>query len=260
MEFYGLPDQEDMETVLQHVAEIRSLYKKHDLPILAGDNMLIAVRAMSFLQDDSFVQAVNDRVAGMGRKLGGGEPNKIWRLHTYVWCCRNALALDGDLVECGVHMGLYSGVMLSLVDLVAADKKIYMYDTFSGLDENFSNERERTQTAAVYQIPDWEQTVRDSLAKWPHAIVVKGTVPDSLEGTAPEKVAFLHLDMNAAEAEVAALGFFESRLTPGAIILLDDFGRLEHLEIFLTMKAWFEERKLPILELPTGQGLVVWRP
>jgi len=260
MELYGLPDQEDMDAVLDHVAEIRNLYKKHNLPVLAGDNMLVAVRTMSFLQDKRFVRAVDERIAGMGSDLGGGEPNKVWRLHTYVWCCKNALALVGDLVECGVHMGLYSGVMLSLVDLVAVNKKIYMYDTFTGLDENYSNERERKQTAEVYQIPDWEQTVRDSLAKWPHAIVVKGTVPDSLEDTAPDKVAFLHLDMNAAEAEVAALNFFEERLTPGAIILLDDFGRLEHVEIFLAMKAWFDDRYLPILELPTGQGLVVWRP
>jgi hypothetical protein len=258
MDFYGLPDQQDMQAVQEHSAAIRALYGKHNLPILGCDNMLVALRNFSFLQDVEFVTAVRDRATGEGGQ-NDVDVNKIWRLHTYTWCCRNALAIDGDLVECGIHMGLYSGVMLALVDLVAAGKKIVMYDTFSGLDERFSTSRERRQTEDVYQIENWEQSVRNSFTAWPHAEIIMGAVPDALEGTAPDQVAFLHLDMNAAEAEVAALEFFQSRLTPGAQILLDDYGRIENLEIFTAMKDWFGERNLPILELPTGQGLVTWR-
>jgi O-methyltransferase len=253
--FYGIKNEQDSEAVNKLAEEIKQLYVKNGAPILHCDNMMVALRNFSFLKDETFKATVLDRV-----REDTTEFSKIWRLHTYAWCCGSVLALPGDYVECGVHMGLYSSVMLSRVDLAAAGKKIYLYDTFEGLDDRYASNREQVQADPSYQISDWEQRVRATFAEWPHAIVVKGAVPDILSDTAPDQVAFLHLDMNAAEAEIAALDFFENRLVPGATILIDDFGRLEHYEICEAMMGWFDKRNLPILEMPTGQGMVTWWP
>ena len=252
--FYGIEDPEDSDAATGHADAIKLLYKKNEIPLLHCDNMMISFRNFTFLKDKSFVDNVLNRV-----QENDTEFSKIWRLHTYVWCCTNALNLPGDLVECGVHKGLYSSVMLSQIDLSAKGKKIYLYDTFTGLDERYSTPRERDQAEVSYQIESWEQDVRKTFSEWPQAIVVKGAVPESLAETAPDQVAFLHLDMNAAAAEIAALDFLEPRLVNGAQILLDDFGRLENKEICPAMQSWFGKRNLPILELPTGQGLVVWQ-
>lgn len=56
--------------------------------------------------------------------------------------------------------------------------------------------------------------------------VIRGPVPESFAQGAPEKVAFAHIDMNNARSEIAALDALESRLSPGAVIVLDDFGQL----------------------------------
>jgi len=257
MAFYGLPAQ-DRDKVLEHTRAIADLYRKNEKTIINVDNMLLAMRSMIFWEDPDFDAAVNAYCYDAQGQL----PNnltKVWRLHVYTWSCAQALDLDGDLIECGVHMGLYSLVMMKTLNFAGNGKEMYLYDTFEGLPEEYSSANERALVDGVYDIPAWEQQVRESFSAYPNAHVIKGEVPDILADTAPAAISFLHLDMNAAQAELAALDFLHPRLTPGAVILMDDFGRTENLEIGQAHKAWFEAKGRKILELPTGQGLVIWR-
>lgn len=63
--------------------------------------------------------------------------------------------------------------------------------------------------------------------------------------------------MNCVEAEIAALEFFYDRIPEGGVILLDDYGRSEYEPMYHAYQAWFGARNHRILELPTGQGLIV---
>ena len=74
----------------------------------------------------------------------------------------------------------------------------------------------------------------------------------------PEKIAFAHIDMNNAPAEIGALEAIEDRLVPGAVIVLDDFGALPYRAQHVAETEWFAKRGVPVLELPTSQGLVIW--
>lgn len=47
------------------------------------------------------------------------------------------------------------------------------------------------------------------------------------------------------------------RITPGAIIVLDDYGWLGYRDQKLALDPFFEARGHKVLELPTGQGLVI---
>jgi hypothetical protein len=88
--------------------------------------------------------------------------------------------------------------------------------------------------------------------------VIKGVVPTALD-SAPARIAFLHLDMNAAAAETAALDRLFQRIAPGGLVLMDDYGRFEQRELHAALKNWMTEAGYGVLELPTGQGLVVKR-
>ena len=91
---------------------------------------------------------------------------------------------------------------------------------------------------------------------WP---VVQGMVPDSFEKACPEQIAFLHLDMNSVQAEMSALEVLWERISPGGLLLLDDGGWVayrEQLEAEAEFLARFDHH---IMELPTGQGLVIKR-
>jgi hypothetical protein len=101
--------------------------------------------------------------------------------------------------------------------------------------------------------------VRANFAEWPNATVVPGTVPDVLQGIKSDSVAFLHIDMNCAYPEVAALEYFWNRLSPGALVLLDDYAYYGYEKQAEAMDALARTLRFHVLSLPTGQGLIVKR-
>ena len=91
----------------------------------------------------------------------------------------------------------------------------------------------------------------------PNALVVQGAVPDVLETLGFGEVAFLHLDMNCALPERAALEFFWRRLSPGGIVLLDDYTYFGHGSQTEAIDAVAPRLGFKVLALPSGQGLIV---
>jgi hypothetical protein len=82
-------------------------------------------------------------------------------------------------------------------------------------------------------------------------------VPDSFSEALPERIAFLHLDMNSSNSEIAALDILFDRVSPGGAIVFDDYGWLSYQAQQHAEDAFMAERGHRILELPTGQGLVI---
>jgi hypothetical protein len=58
---------------------------------------------------------------------------------------------------------------------------------------------------------------------------------------------------------VAALDFFWDKLSPGAPVVLDDYGWTLHAAQKEAMDVLATDRGVKILELPTGQG-VLFKP
>ena len=87
--------------------------------------------------------------------------------------------------------------------------------------------------------------------------IYRGFLPGTLDDSAPEKIAFLHLDLNSAKPEVGCLEVLFDRIVSGGIIVLDDYG----WSIFRAQKdaedQFFSECGIGVMELPTGQGLVM---
>lgn len=86
---------------------------------------------------------------------------------------------------------------------------------------------------------------------------MKGSVPDSFACGAPEKVAFLHLDLNSADAERGALEYLLPRMSKGGMVVLDDYGWSHYKAQKVVADEIFGARSIPIVELPTGQGLAI---
>jgi predicted O-methyltransferase YrrM len=99
--------------------------------------------------------------------------------------------------------------------------------------------------------------VKQRFADMPNVTVIKGAVPESFSQGTPEKIAFLHIDMNNAEAELGALEALYDRITPGAVIVFDDYGWLAYREQKIVEDKFFAARGNQILELPTGQGILI---
>ena len=90
-----------------------------------------------------------------------------------------------------------------------------------------------------------------------NALIIKGMLPDILEKNAPEKISFLHLDLNSVEGEISTLEVLFDKVVSGAIIILDDFGWFGYRKQCRAELKWFANKGYQILEMPTGQGMVI---
>lgn len=213
-------------------------------------------------RNDSAFQAAYAR----GVKASQGvDPRMEWRLHVALWVAGAALQAPGDFVECGVNAGFVSSGIMQYLDWRRVAKRFFLIDTFNGpvlaqysADEIREGRRSIAEEAVrrgAY-VTDLER-VRANYAEWPNASVVQGTIPNILPSTGIESVAFLHLDMNCAYPERAALEHFWERLSPGAMVLLDDYAyfgnRLQGEAIDQAALSLGTQ----VLALPTGQGLII---
>jgi O-methyltransferase len=184
--------------------------------------------------------------------------NWHWNLGTILWALRQVADLPGDFVELGVfkgHTTLFAAEYLNFAD---QPRRWVLYDTFEGIPDD-QVDAGWAQTNQIYKGTFSFEEVRDRFAHIPNIEVIKGRVPEALAGTCPEVISFLHVDMNNAAAEIAALDALFDRIVPGGVIVFDDYvwnvSRAQHR----AESAWFEARGLVVLPLPTGQGVFVKR-
>jgi hypothetical protein len=100
-------------------------------------------------------------------------------------------------------------------------------------------------------------SVRTWFSQWQNVNVIEGSVPATLPLVQADEIAYLHLDMNSSEPEVAALEYFWERLVLGAVVLLDDYGYRGYEAQKHAMDELARRRDVPIASLPTGQGLLI---
>ena len=217
--------------------------------VYAQDNLITINRNMSFMFDRKFVEAFRQN------SNTTQEKSLLWRLHTLAWAARHCLNVPGDFAECGVWRGFSFAVLTDYLDWGSVPKAMYLYDTFEGIPEAYNTER---RSNAVYQSdPELYEKVVTHFSKLPNVKVIKGIVPDSFADACPEKISLLHIDMNSSKAEIAALDHLFDRVSPGGIIVFDDFGwGGYHSQMFAEIE-WTAQRGHSIMELPTGQGVLL---
>ena len=222
---------------------------------------------LATIHNDHFRQLPGFRAAyGRGVEAGHGvDPAFEWRVHVALWAAKASLRAAGDFIECGVNAGVISSAIMHRLGWGYLDRKFYLVDTWKGPPTNQYSEaevmlgRRGLADAALAQgayVTDVER-VRRNFAEWPNAVIVQGSVPDVLPTIPSVEVAFLHLDMNCAYPETAAFTFFWGRLSPGAMVLLDDYAYHGHEQQTVALDAAANAIGIEILSLPTGQGLIV---
>ncbi len=120
------------------------------------------------------------------------------------------------------------------------------------------SESERRNLKPSPQFEECLEEVRNTFAPYHKTVrIIPGAVPATLSQVEADRVAFLSIDMNNAAPEIAAAEFFWPRLSPGAPIVLDDYGWSEHAEQKQAFDEFAKRHSVVILSLPTGQGLII---
>ena len=219
------------------------------------------------LHNDDFRNELAFRAAytrGIKASLGF-DPQFEWRVHVAIWAARTALQAEGDFVECGVNAGFMSSAVMQALDWNSTGRRFFLVDTFTGpVLTQYSAEEVSTGRRIIAEqtlldggyVTDLDR-IRANFAEWPGAVVVPGAVPEVLSTFEAGMVAFLHIDMNCALPEQKALEFFWDRLSPGAVVLFDDFAYTGYEHQRRALAAVAAARGREILSLPTGQGLLI---
>jgi hypothetical protein len=240
--FFGVRDGAALGAALRQARG--ALHPNWQRGAFAGDNMLVLSRNLSFLDDERFIEAVARHAETPV------ERGIIWRTAVLAWAARNGLRREGDFVECGCYRGTSARILCDLLDFGATGRGFWLYDLFD-YPEGSAHARMPGMGPALFE------AVKARFADLPSVRVSRGAVPAVLANNAPERIAFLHVDMNNAAAEIGALEALFERVSPGGMIVLDDYGYQGYRAQRDAERAWFAARGYDVLELPTSQGVVI---
>ena len=176
----------------------------------------------------------------------------VWRRYILACAGHHCLHLPGDFVECGVYAATGIKTVVDYLGGPAFPKKFYGYDTF---DYNpVEGHAFEGQEAGFYE------KIKERFLGYDQIVLIKGLIPDSFAEGVSEKIAYLHIDLNNAEGEIAALEHLFDRVVAGGMIILDDY---EWAGVYRSQKKaedlWFEKRGYQVFPLPTGQGFLIRR-
>ena len=232
-------------------------------PNYCSDQMAV-LKNVRYMDDPEFQRGYN-----RGCKAGGGDWGIHWRFHTCLWAAKNALRLEGDFVECGVGKGFNSSGIMGALDWNSVGRPFYLFDTFTGVVEELCTDAEKDQmlrewggveahnTGLSNYYAESFDSVKRNFAEWQNVHFVQGAIPETLTEVKIDKVAYLHIDMNCVVPEMDAIEFFWPKLTTGATVVLDDYAFWGYDLQYNAWNEWGRENNIPILTLPTGQGLFV---
>lgn len=222
--------------------------------VYASDNLIGLQRAAGFREDKHFIETLRRNAEN------DQERSLAWRLHTLLWAAQNALNLPGDFVECGVWKGFCFAFLTDYLNFAQIDKQLYLYDTFQGIPEEMNSEKRSNEVYHRDTSTDPDailNVVKNRFRNVPNTTIVQGMVPDSFAMHCPDQIALLHIDMNSAASEIAALEALFDKVVPGGMILFDDYGWTGYAAQRHAENAFMKDRGHHVLELPTGQGLVI---
>ena len=128
-----------------------------------------------------------------------------------------AQLVPGEVAEVGVYRG---GVLALLCELFPG-RTVFGFDTFAGLPAAHHRPGEFHEPG---EFAAKLEQVRRTLAGYPNVRLVPGIFPGSAAGFGDVRFSFVHLDVDFEDATRAALEWLYPRLSPGGIILVDDWG------------------------------------
>jgi O-methyltransferase len=238
--FWGASDPQRFRAALDILAD--------EVPdgLHAADNLVTFGRNNSMFDDEAFVQAWRANVES------AVDEAVVWRRYVLACAGFHCVQLDGDFVECGANAGVGVKTVVDYLGGRQFPKQFWAYDLFEHSAEMINH-------AMPEHGPGLFARVQAKFEGYTQVHVIKGAVPGSLEGNSPERIAYLHIDMNQAPAEVAALDALFDRVVAGGIVILDDYEWLAYRQQKLAEDEWFDRRGYRVMPLPTGQGLVFKR-
>ena len=126
------------------------------------------------------------------------------------------------------ELGVYKGAFAAELNRVFPERKIFLFDTFSGFDS-----RDRGNAVPKMDFSDTSIELVKGILPYPsQAVFIAGRFPDSLTlyQNLPDNYAIISLDADLYNPTLAGLEYFWPRLSTGGAILIPDPDHSEQEE------------------------------
>lgn len=216
----------------------------------------------AYAYDPHYSPWLEPEFARRARSVKGNTGLTPQSLYTLMHFLNETLHLDGDVVECGVWRGGSARLLREEILRDAADKKLYLFDSFEGMAA-VDSEQDR------HSVGDFQDTSLDHVQAFvagaegddPKGVAVfrKGWIPDTFKGLSKIKICFAHIDLDLYQSILDSLNFVYPRLAGRGVIVFDDYGFASCPGARQAVDEFFRDKPEKPFVLNTGQAFVIKR-
>ncbi|MBE3092280.1 MAG: class I SAM-dependent methyltransferase [Actinobacteria bacterium] len=199
--------------------------------------LILPVRKLPKDMDENF-----EEIYHKCKEFTSTSIEKMFALYKAVEYIVNS-GIKGDFVECGVWQGGSQMIVAyTLLKMDVSDRKIYLYDTFTGMAEPTSKDRSFFKSSEQIR-KVWQKHQKNEYNIWclsmldevknnmfstgypkDNIIFVNGMVEDTIPKIIPKKISLLRLDTDWYKSTYHELTHLYPLLSKGGVLLIDDYG------------------------------------
>lgn len=198
-----------------------------------------------FLEDEEFLRYYE-------RFMDVGNWHSLDRKFTLNQLLKLTLRLDGDVAECGVYKGASAYLMCKAHQ--NSNRTIHLFDSFDGLS---TPEEGDGNYWTAGDLRSTQKQVEESLAEFNNYRIYEGWIPERFPDISDKQFAFVHIDVDLFKPTLDAIDFFYSRMLPGGIILMDDYGFASCPGAKKAADDYFRGKPESVVMLSTGQAFIL---
>ena len=173
---------------------------------------------LEFRPDAAFFN-VADEVIAADRTLQGYD-----RLYVLWQAIRNLTSVPGEAAEIGSYRGGSAHFIAGAFKaLTGSEVPLHVFDTFEGHPAAAITEPDNFHEPGQFGDTSFE-AVREYLSPFARIVFHRGDVLESLPGLPDAEFRLVHIDTDLYLPTKACLEYFEPRLSPGGVIVLDDYA------------------------------------
>ena len=193
----------------------------------------------------------------LGRKQAL-PPNFDYVRYATLGLCFNEIN-NKDVKGAVAEVGVYKGDFSIRLNKLFSDRKLYLFDTFSGFDASDIDIETQKQFSKGNQ--DFSDTSENYvLARMPYpenCEIKKGKFPSTTEGL-DETFCFESLDADLYEPIYQGLTFFYPRLEKGGFIFVHDYNNKEYPGSAAAVQKFASELYISFVPIPDVGGSVIF--
>lgn len=184
-------------------------------------------------------------------EINGYNTERKWALSQLL---RLVAHVPGDTAECGVNLGASSYIICRANREASTEKWHHGFDSFEGLSEPGGHD------GSFWKSGDMRaslETCTANLSEFPKCRLYKGWIPDRFAEVADTAFSFVHVDVDIYAPTKASVEFFYPRLSPGGVLLCDDYGFTTCPGATQGVDEVLADKPEKMISLPDGGGMFI---